>query len=66
MINGCDDCSNFWFAYFPFFFFKDDTELQYILIFDSLNIEVALKKDYPIVRQKSTLINTVKFSNLSV
>lgn len=66
MINGCDDCSNFWFAYFPFFFFKDDTELQYILIFDSLNIEVALKKDYPIVWQKSTLINTVKFSNLSV
>lgn len=66
MINGCDDCSNFWFAYFPFFFFKDDTELQYILIFDSLNIEVALKKDYPIVRQNSTLINTVKFSNLSV
>lgn len=48
------------------FFFKDDTELQDILIFDSLNIEVALKKDYPIVRQKSTLINTVKFSNLSV
>lgn len=48
------------------FFFKDDTELQYILIFDFLNIEVALKKDYPIVRQKSTLINTVKFSNLSV
>lgn len=47
-------------------FFKDDTELQYILIFDFLNIEVALKKDYPIVRQKSTLINTVKFSNLSV
>lgn len=40
--------------------------MQYILIFDSLNIEVALKKDYPIVRQKSTLINTVKFSNLSV
>lgn len=51
---------------FLFFFLKDDTELQYILIFDSLNIEVALKKDYPIVRQKSTLINTVKFSNLSV
>lgn len=47
-------------------FFKDDTELQYVLIFDFLNIEVALKKDYPIVRQKSTLINTVKFSNLSV
>lgn len=22
MINGCDDCSNFWFAYFPIFFLK--------------------------------------------
>lgn len=22
MINGCDDCSNFWFAYFPTFFLR--------------------------------------------
>lgn len=31
---------------------RDDIKLQYILIFDSLNIEVALKKDYPILWQK--------------
>lgn len=50
MINGCDDCFNFWFVYFFIFFFKDDIELQYILIFDFLNIEVVFKKDYFIVR----------------